>query len=100
AALQVDDAPSRLDEALQLPGEVGVVARRELQPGERIAAVGVEPGRQDQPRRLPLLDDGTQHLVDGEAVRVSRRAPGEREVDGGALALAPTHLLEGPGARI
>ena len=82
-------------------GEVGVVAGGQAEVGERVAAVGVEAGRDQQPRRREALDDRRDDLVERAAGSTSPVAPAGSGMfivvpDAGAGA----GLVEPPGARV
>ena len=60
--------------ASSVGGEVGVVARRQAEVGDRVGAVGVEAGREEQPGGVERRRERGEDLVD----------PGPERVAGGA----------------
>ena len=76
------------------------VAGRQPEVGERIGAVGVEAGREEQPRRGEAVRERRDHLVDRGAVRVAggaRRAAGRSR---SARARSHADLATAAGARV
>jgi hypothetical protein len=71
APFEEHDLMAGLDERAEVTGEVGEVPRGEAEAGDRIAAVTVVAGRDQQPRRLPGGDQRGQHVLDGGAVDVA-----------------------------
>ena len=95
-----DQAPGSGCERRDPGRQIGEIARREVEPGERIGAMGVEPGRNQHPGGREVLDRRRHHGVERVEVDVAGRARGEREVERRAHTGADAGLVEPSGARI
>ena len=62
--------------------EGGEVAGAETEIGERVGAVGIEAGRDQQPRRREAVDDRGDDLVERPQVDVAGRRRRQRDVHG------------------
>ena len=81
-------------------GEIGEVARRQPEVGQRISPMAVEAGRDDHPGGDEGLDGLRQHLVQRRSIGVTRGPWWEGKIDGRAHPWPLPRLLEPTGARI
>ena len=100
AALEHHQHPPLRHEALEPRRQVGEVGAGQLEPGERVVAMGVETGGDDQPVRGEALDHRHHDRVERGAERVARGAGRERQVEVRPDTVAGTGLAQQPGAGV
>src|SRR5437870_2764273 len=75
-------------------------ARAQENAGERVGEVGVEAGGHEYQLRAKAADSRRADFVVAGAVSVIARTRGERDIDGGAFAIAGADLRPVAGARV
>ena len=101
AALEHDDPPAGRDEVEDPSRQRRVVAGGQPEVGDRVVAVGVEAGGDEQPGRGEALDERGDDLVERRQVDVAGGVGRHRHVHRGAdgVALAGLVVPAGPGVQ-